>query len=291
DPLSYLQAIEELAKADGSVAWCVVQASGCSVAAAYLAPAVAREIFGPARAVMASGPFGPDAKAIAVEGGYRVTGSWSFASGIKHAHWLGCHCLIYESDGTPRLALDGTPAERTMLFPKASARLKDIWHVVGLKGTGSDNYTIDDLLVPEAYSFTRESAADRRERGPLYRIPVYHIYGIGFAAVALGLARASLDAFMVLAVTKKPSAKTFTLRDNAVIQSQVALAEAKLASARSYLVQSLGDCRDTAVRGETLSMPQRAALKLAGTYAAHQSKDVIDTIYNVAGATAIFQSN
>src|SRR5215471_13873242 len=134
DPLSYLQAIEELAKADGSVAWCVVQASGCSVAAAYLAPEVAREIFGSARAVMASGPFGPDAKAIAVEGGYRVTGSWSFASGIKHAHWLGCHCLIYESDGTPRLALDGTPAERTMLFPKAQARLKEIWHVIGLKG-------------------------------------------------------------------------------------------------------------------------------------------------------------
>ena len=291
DPLSYLQAIEELAKADGSTAWCIVQASGCSVAAAYLAPAAARDIFGAANAVMSSGPFNPDAKAIAVAGGYRVSGSWSFASGIKHAHWLGCHCLIYEADGTPRLASDGTPAERTMLFPKASARLKDIWHVVGLKGTGSDNYTIDDLLVPEAYSFTRESAEDRRERGPLYRIPVYHLYGIGFAAVALGLARASLDAFVALALVKKPSAKAYTLRDNAVIQSQVALAEAKLSSARSYLVQSLGDCWDTAMRGETLSMPQRATLKLAGTYAAHQSKDVIDTIYHAAGATAIFQGN
>jgi alkylation response protein AidB-like acyl-CoA dehydrogenase len=291
DPLSYLQAIEEFAKADGSTAWCVVQGSGCSVAAAYLAPEAARDIFGGPSAVMSSGPFNPEAKAVAGAGGYRVSGSWSFASGIKHAHWLGCHCLIYEADGTPRLASDGTPAERTMLFPKASARLKDIWHVVGLKGTGSDNYTIDDLFVPDAYSFTRESAADRRERGPLYRIPVYHLYGIGFAAVALGLARASLDAFMALAATKKPSAKTFTLRDNAVIQSQVALAEAKLGSARSYLVQSLGDCWDTAVRGETLSMPQRAMLKLAGTYAAHQSKDVIDTIYHAAGATAIFQGN
>jgi indole-3-acetate monooxygenase len=291
DPLSYLQAIEELAKADGSVAWCVVQASGCSVAAAYLAPEVAREIFGPARAVMASGPFGPDAKAIAVDGGYRVTGSWSFASGIKHAQWLGCHCLIYESDGTRRLAADGTQAERTMLFPKARARLKEIWHVIGLKGTGSDNYTIDDLFVPDAYSFTRESAADRRERGPLYRIPVYHLYGIGFAALALGLARASLDAFVALATTKRPSAKTSMLRDNAVIQSQVALAEAKLASARSYLVQTLGECWDTAVRGAPLSMPQRATLKLAGTYAAHQGKDVIDSVYHAAGATAIFTSN
>jgi indole-3-acetate monooxygenase len=291
DPLSYLQAIEELAKADGSVAWCVVQASGCSVAAAYLAPEVAREIFGPARAVMASGPFGPDAKAIAVEGGYRVTGSWSFASGIKHAQWLGCHCLIHESDGALRLAPDGTPADRTMLFPKDEARLKEIWHVIGLKGTGSDNYTIDDLFVPAPYSFTRESAADRRETGPLYRIPVYHLYGVGFAALALGLARASLDAFVTLAAAKKPSTRAALLRDNAVIQSQVALAEAKLASARSYLVQSLRDCWDTALRGETLSMPQRATLKLAGTYAAHQGKDAIDAVYHAAGSTAIFNTS
>jgi alkylation response protein AidB-like acyl-CoA dehydrogenase len=288
DPLSYMQAIEALAKADGSTAWCVVQGSGCSVASAYLAPGVAREIFGSPRAVMASGPFGPDAKAIAVEGGYRVSGSWSFASGIKHAQWLGCHCLIYEANGAPRLARDGTQAERTMLFPKANARLSDIWHVIGLKGTGSDNYTIDNLFVPATHSFTRESAADRRADGAIYRIPVYHYYGVGFAALALGLARASLDDFLALASAKRPSTRPSLLRDNAVIQSQVALAEAKLASARCYLLQCLGDCWDTALRGEVLTMPQRATLKLAGTYAAHQGKDVIDTIYHAAGATAIF---
>jgi alkylation response protein AidB-like acyl-CoA dehydrogenase len=239
---------------------------------------------------MASGPFGPDAKAIAVEGGHRVSGSWSFASGIKHAQWLGCHCLIYEADGTPRLAADGTQAERTMLFPKSSARLKDMWNVIGLKGTGSDNYTIDDLFVPAAFSFTRESAADRREGGPLYRIPVYHYYGVGFAALALGLARAALDDFVKLASAKRPSTRVSLLRDNAVIQSQVALAEAKLASARSYLVQTLRECWETAKRGDVLSMPQRATLKLAGTYAAHQGKDVIDAVYHAAGATAIFAS-
>jgi alkylation response protein AidB-like acyl-CoA dehydrogenase len=290
DPLTYMQSIEEIAKADGSAAWCVVQGSGCSVASAYLAPEVAREIFGSPRAVMASGPFGPDAKAIAVEGGYRVSGSGSFASGIKHAQWLGCHCLIYEADGTPRLAADGTQAERTMLFPKSSARLKDMWNVIGLKGTGSDNYTIDDLFVPAAFSFTRESAADRREGGPLYRIPVYHYYGVGFAALALGLARAALDDFVKLASAKRPSTRVSLLRDNAVIQSQVALAEAKLASARSYLVQTLRECWETAKRGDVLSMPQRATLKLAGTYAAHQGKDVIDAVYHAAGATAIFAS-
>ena len=196
DPATFMQAIEELAKADGSTAWCVAQASGCSMAAAYVEPKVARDIFGDTRAVMAWGPVGPNAKAVAVDGGYRASGSWSFASGIKHAGWLGCHCPVVEADGTPRLGPDGKPAERTMLIPKASARINDIWRVVGLKGTGSDNYVIEDLFVPNAYTFTRESAADRRETGPLYRFTTFHLYGTGFAAIGLGLARGALDAFI-----------------------------------------------------------------------------------------------
>jgi alkylation response protein AidB-like acyl-CoA dehydrogenase len=291
DPATFMQAVEELAKADGSTAWCVVQACGCSMAAAYVEPAVARDIFGDARAVMAWGPVGPNAKAVAVEGGYRASGNWSFASGIKHATWLGCHCPVLEGDGTPRLGPDGKPAERTVLIPKASASINDIWRVVGLKGTGSDNYAIEDLFVADRYSFTRESAADRREHGPLYRFTTFHLYGTGFAAIALGLARAALDAFIALAATKVPKTKTFVLRDNAVVQSQVALAEAKLASARAYLLQVLEEAWAAAVRGEVLALSQRAALKLAGTYAVHQGKDVVDTVYHAAGATAIFESN
>ena len=291
DPATFMQAIEELAKADGSTAWCVAQASGCSMASAYVAPDVAREIFGDARAVMAWGPVGPNAKAVAVEGGYRASGSWNFASGIKHAGWLGCHCPVVEPDGSPRLAPDGKPAERTMLIPKASARINDIWRVVGLKGTGSDNYAIDDLFVPEDYTFTRKSAADRREAGPLYRFTTFHLYGTGFAAIALGLARGSLDAFIELAATKIPKTKTFLLRDNAIVQSQVALAEAKLTSSRTFLLGILHETWDTAARGDSLSLPQRAMLKLAGTYAVHQAKDVVDTVYHAAGATAIFESN
>jgi alkylation response protein AidB-like acyl-CoA dehydrogenase len=291
EPAIFMQAVEELAKADGSTAWCVVQACGCSMAAAYVERQVTQEIFGDARAVLAWGPIGPNVKAVAAEDGYRASGNWSFASGIKHAGWLGCHCPVLEADGTPRRAPDGKPAERTLLIPKASARINDIWHVIGLKGTGSDNYAIEDLFVPDRYTFTRESAADRRERGALYRFTTFHLYGIGFAAIALGLARASLDAFISLAATKVPKTKTFVLRDNAVVQSQVALAEAKLASARAYLLSILHETWAVAVRGEAISLAQRAALKLAGTYAVHQGKDVVDTVYHAAGATAIFEDN
>jgi alkylation response protein AidB-like acyl-CoA dehydrogenase len=291
DPATFMQAIEELAKADGSTAWCVAQACGCSMSAAYVPPKVAREIFGDARAVMAWGPSGPDATAVPVAGGYRASGSWSFASGIKHANWLGCHCNVVEADGSPRLDGDGKPFERTMLIPKSSARVTDIWHVVGLKGTGSDMYAIDDLFVPAEFTLSRECDDDRRESGPLYRITTFHLYGIGFAAVALGLARAGLDAFLEIAATKIPNTKTYLLRDNAVIQSQVALAEAKLTSSRSFLLQTLHDIWQTVVDGDSLSLPQRAMLKLAGTYATHQAKDVVDCAYHAAGATAIFESN
>jgi alkylation response protein AidB-like acyl-CoA dehydrogenase len=291
DPATFMQAVEELAKADASTAWCVAQASGCSMSAAYLAPEVARKIFCDAQAVMAWGPSGSGATAVPVEGGYRATGSWSFASGIKHANWLGCHCTLLEPDGSPRMAADGKPAERTLLIPKEQAEVTDVWRVVGLRGTGSDRYAIEDLFVPAAHTFLRESAEERRETGPLYRVTTFHLYGIGFAGIALGIARAALDSFIAVAVTKVPLGKTSVLRDNAVVQSQVALAEAKLQSSRSFMLQILREIWEAVTRGDDITLAQRAALKLAGTYAAHQAKDVVDAVYHAAGATAIFDSN
>src|SRR5580704_4741111 len=117
-PAQYIPVIEAIAQVDASTAWCLNQNSGCSMTAALLAPEIAREIFGGARGILAWGP-GPGEARVA-PGGYRVTASWSFASGSQHASWLGCHVPIVEADGTPRLRPDGTPAVRTMLFPKTS---------------------------------------------------------------------------------------------------------------------------------------------------------------------------
>lgn len=291
EPAAYLQVIEEIARADGSTAWCVAQASGCSMSAAYLAPRIGQEIFGTPESVLAWGPSGPNAKAVRVEGGYRVTGTWLFASGSRHAQWLGGHSPVLDAQGEPVPGPDGKPLERTMMFPKSSASVTDVWHVVGLKGTGSDTYAVTDLFVPEAYSFTREADQDRRESGPLYRFTTFQLYGVGFAGVALGLGRACLDTFIELAGVKAPKAYARLLRENAVIQSQVALSEAKLQSSRAFLLQVLDEMWRTATRGEDFTMAQRAALRLAGTYAVHQAKDVVDTVYHAAGATAIFESN
>jgi alkylation response protein AidB-like acyl-CoA dehydrogenase len=290
EPAAFVAAMEELAKADASTAWCVAQGSGCSMAAAYVEPEVAREIFGDANAVVAWGPVGPNAKATAVDGGYRVNGTWSYASGSRHAQWLGGHCPLVDSQGKPCLGPDGKPTERTVLFPKSSATIRDVWHVVGLKGTGSDTYMVTDLFVPARYVFTRESADDRRETGALYRFTTYQMYGAGFAGVALGIARATLDAFIQVAGTKVPMLASKPLRENAGVQSKVATAEAQLQSSRAYLMQALNDMWDTALRGDSFTLQQRAALRLAGVYAIHQSKEVVETAYHLAGGTAIFEN-
>jgi alkylation response protein AidB-like acyl-CoA dehydrogenase len=287
DPITFVEVVEEIAKTDASVAWCLCQAGGCAMTAAYLGPEVARHVFEDRRAVLAWGP-GPDARAVAVDGGYRVTGTWSFASGCRHATWLGGHCPVVTPEGQPRRRADGRRDERTMLFPAASAEFVDVWHVSGLRGTGSDAFTVTDLFVPHAYSVSRDDPAERRQPGPLYCFPAGSLYASGFAGVAMGLARAMLDAFVELARDKTPRGGRRTLRDNQVVQSEVAQAEARLRSARMFLLGSLSEIWQDVGRSGSLALDQRMTIRLAATYAIHQARDVADRVYAAAGSSAIF---
>jgi len=287
-PADFVPIIEEIAKADASTAWCLNQASGCSMTAAYLERDAACEIFGGPRGILAWGP-GPGTARV-VEGGYRVSANWSFASGSHNASWLGCHVPIVEADGTPCLHADGSPVVRTMLFPKSSAKMTDIWHVIGLKGTGSDRFSVEDLFVPEQHSATRDDDT-RREKGLLYRFSSLQLYAAGFAGVAMGIARGMLDAFVELARDKVPFRSGGALRDNHLIQSQVAQAEARLSAARAFLLGSLEEITgDVACVGH-ITLDQRMTVRLASTFAIHQSLQVVDTAYHAAGSSAIFEEN
>jgi indole-3-acetate monooxygenase len=289
-PAAYVEVIEEVAKHDASVAWCLGQACGCTMTSAYLDPDVAREIFGGKRGIVAWGPPGP-AEARPAPGGYRLTGTWSFASGSHHATWLGAHVAILDPNGASQRRPVGSPVMRTLLFPKASATFTDIWHVVGLRGTGSDSYTVTDLFVPERYTVLRETAAKPRQPGLLYAFSSSNIYASGFAGVALGIARSALDAFVELARDKIPRGAKRTLRDNHVVQAQVSQSEARLSAARAFLLGSLEEIwRDVGTQGR-LTMDHNTTIRLASTWAIHQARDVVDTAYHAAGATAIFESN
>ena len=287
-PAPYVQVIQEIAKADASTAWCLNQAAGCAMTAAYLEPDAAEEIFGGPHGILAWGP-GPG-KARRVKGGYRVTASWSFASGSHHATWLGCHVPIHNEDGAPALQADGSPVIRTALFPKSKTGMTDIWHVIGLKGTGSDKYSVTDLFVPEKFVVLRDEGT-RREQGLLYRFGSLQLYASGFACVAIGIARSTLDAFVELARDKVPFRGQRALRENNVVQSQVAQAEARLRSARAYLLGSLEEITAEVARTGHLTLEQRMVIRLASTFAIHQSMNIVDTAYHAAGSTAIFEEN
>jgi indole-3-acetate monooxygenase len=289
-PAAYVTVIEEVAKHDASTAWCLGQACGCTMTSAYLDPEVAREIFGGKGGIVAWGPPGP-AEARASPGGYRLTGTWSFASGSHHATWLGAHVAILTPDGTPQLRPDGGPVVRTLLFPKTSAKFTDIWHVIGLRGTGSDSYTVTDLFVPEKHTVLRDAAVRPCQPGLLYAFSSSNIYASGFAGVALGIARSALDAFVELARDKIPRGAKRTLRDNNVVQAQVSQSEARLCGARAFLLSSLDEIWREVGESGRLTTDHNTTIRLASTWAIHQACQVVDTAYHAAGATAIFENN
>ncbi len=290
DPATYIQCVEAIASGDASVAWCMNQGSGCSMSAGYLEPSVAREVFGGQRDVLAWG-MGPGAKAIRANGGWRISGNWAFASGSRHASWLGAHCPCFEADGTPQRHPDGRPWERTMLFRREIATIKDIWQVMGLRGTGSDAYSVQDLFVDDAHTITRDRPEERLEPGLIYRFAAMQIYASGFAAVALGTARAALDVFIELARGKTPALTQTGLRDSAVIQSAIGIADAKLKSARTWLILVLRETQEAVKLAGELTTEQRIAIRQASTFAIHQAKEVVDVAYHEAGSTAIFDAN
>ena len=228
EPAVYVAAVEELARHDASIAWNAFVANSSALIAAYLEPAVNHAIFADPRSIVAWGP--PNAsRATAVDIGYRLTGKWDFASGCRHARWMGAHCLVLEADDTLRLNRFGRPTVRTLLFPASEATLLDTWRTIGLCGTASDSYCVNDVFVSEAFSTTREDPTLRRERGPLYAFTMQGLYATGVAAVALGIARAMLSELITLASRKAPRGLA-RLADNAVVQADVARAEARLGS-------------------------------------------------------------
>lgn len=291
DPVTFFHVMETIARADASAAWCLSQAGGCSMSAAYLDLPVAQAIFGnDPRAVLAWGP-GPRVKAIECEGGYKVTGAWAFASGGRHATWLGAHCPIFKADGSPRLDAQGKQQERTMLVRAAEVTWTDIWNTVGLRGTASDQFALDDQFVRADHSITRDFRKERREGGPLYRMSASNCFQIGFAGVACGIARGALDGFIDIARNKVPFGLKSPLRDNAVTQSGLAQAEVNLRAARGFVLQSMAGIWQDLRAGATITVEQRIVIRMASTNAIHKAREAVDFAYHAAGATAIFENH
>ena len=286
DPGTYFRAVVEVARHDASVAWNMFVANSATLIAPHLQPDTARIIFSDPRTLIAWGP--PNTCRItAVPGGYRTSGRWDFASGCRQANWMGVHAHVVETDGSLRLNRWGRPTVRSLLFRAVEATLLDTWHTIGLKGTASDSYTVDDIFVPEAFSATREDPAGRRVPGPLYAFTMQGLYAIGVSGVAIGVARQMLTELMTLAQGKTPRGLA-RLADQALVRTEVARAEARLGSAEAYLVQTLGEIASRADDWQVIGPDDRAAVRLACANAIHGAIEVADQVYKSAGVDAIF---
>ena len=282
DVLTALQVIEEVARADGSTGWCLAMAINTFRQSAQLAPDVRRELFFSDPIGLSAGSARERGRAVAVPGGYRVTGHWFFASGCMHSHLLHGACKVFDGDA-PRLRPNGDQDVRIAFFyPKSTVRIVDTWNVSGLRGTGSHDIVVDDLFVPEERTF---SAMDRRARvtGPMNRMHGFDLAGCGFCCVGLGVARAAIDAFVELATAKIPRSSSDLLRERVMVQAQVGEAEALLRAGRALLFDVVEEMWELAKAKEAISERLRSDLRLAMTHAAQSAARATHMVCVCAG--------
>ncbi len=279
-PSIFARVTEALAEADGSTAWVVCQSNGCSTTSAYLDPKIAQEIFGKPDGIVAWGPPGSPYEATPVEGGYRITGKWRFMSGSQNATWLGAH-----------LRVAGTKETKTFLYPKSSATFHDIWHTLGLRGTASNEYSVDNLFIPHERAIYRDAPRDRRSDSPLYRFTSNQLYSIGFGGVALGIARATMDAFLALPRESIRRGAGKPMAENNVVQSHVAQSEARWRSARYFLHAAADEALETIEEKGEMDMDQRTRVRLASTWAIQASREIVNTLFHDCGSMAVFEES
>ena len=269
--------------ADGAVGWCATNAGVLSLLAGSLPERSAREIFG-GRGVVA-GSVNPTGKADAVAGGFRASGRWGYASGIDHANWILANCIIHE-DGQPRRTASGAPDMRFLFLPRAAVEVLDTWHVSGLQGTGSHDFQLADVLVPEEFAIPAFVAAPRLP-GTLYRIPPISLFCVALASVVLGIARAAVNTLVTLAAAKTPMGSSEILRDKPIAQLQMARAEALTRAARAHLIEAINAQWDEIAAGFPPSVGTRASIRLATSFCAEACSGAVDLVHATAGGSAI----
>ena len=268
DWLEYLDVVRTIAEADGSTAWCVNQGAVFATTSTRCPEPLAREVWGDPRTVVGNGP-PQGSESVEVDGGYRLTGRWMFSSGCRHANWIAA-----------------VASGRLHLLPREEVEFLDVWQVQGLRGTGSFGFQTRDRFVPE--SSVMHVPGKNREAGPIYVIPQHLLFACGFGCVALGVARAAINATIDLALTKVGRYGKRPLAENSVVQQQVGMAEATWAAARALLYESAAHVWDRVRETGEITVGQRIRLRMAGTHAIRQSAKAVDIVYNLSGSDAIF---
>jgi|TARA_Y100000296_G_C5178172_1_gene261434 alkylation response protein AidB-like acyl-CoA dehydrogenase len=285
----FVEIIERLAQTDASAAWCTFISCTSCVLAGYLDPAVSEQLYGKPD-LKAAGVFAPRGKAIREtrdgQPGFRVSGRWFWGSATKNADVIQGGCLVLDADGKPELLPGGRPRVQSILFDRSQVTHLNNWDAFGLLGSGSGEFEVDDVFVPEAYSACL--MADRPLDRPLYRFPVFGLLGIGIGAVALGVGRHAMDTLIDLAGDKTPQSSSKTLAMRASTQQAVARAEASWRSARAFMLDAVRAGWHEAEKTGEIAVNTRRDIRLATTHAVHSAQEIVSTMYRLGGGNAIF---
>lgn len=280
-------AIEELARQDGSIGWNLAFSVLSPLFSDYLAEDAAQAIFGTGDTIMA-GTFAPRGHACRVPGGYRLSGRWNFASGCQNADLFVAGGLVFDGE-QPELGPDGAPAPRMFVFPVAAGSVIDTWDTVGMRGTGSHDFAVDGLFVPDEHAFPFQAffCGPSPRPGLGYPRPFFEMGPLCLAAVGLGVARAAIDAFRVLATTKTAQGATQRLAEQPIIHERVGRAEAQWQAAHAYL---LATARAVAV-ADAGAPPMVVPVRLAAAHAAHSAVEIVNLLYQAAGGTSVYETS
>ena len=277
-----VECVEALARGDAAAGWCVAIGATSGLLAAYVPEETARRLYARETAI-AGGVFAPRGRAVAVDGGFRVSGRWPFASGCQHCDWLMGGCVVDRGDGELVTLDNGMPDVRLMLAPAGEFEIHDTWHVAGLRATGSHDIELRDVFVPGDRAASVISDTPRHD-GPLYAFPLFGLLAIAIAGVSLGIARGALDDFAALAA-KVPTGGRRSLGQRGAVQAEIARAEASVRASRALLLGAIEDA------WAGVDVERRTALRLAATHAATECVRATETAYRLGGGSAIYESS
>jgi indole-3-acetate monooxygenase len=275
-----MRVIEQLARADGSVGWTVMIGCSAPVLLGKLPRQAFDAVYPESPDVILAGTVNPTGVATPVDGGFAVTGQWSFASGCQHAHWFIAHCVV--DDGRQ-------PPIRMMVLPAVDVEIKDTWSVSGLCGTGSHDFVVNDTFVPAERSFVLwdQPCLDV----PLLRIPELSLSTLSIGAVAVGVAHGALSEVTDLATGKVPMFSSGTLASNPLFQNQVGEADARLRAARALLYADAQTAWEAAVAGAPFTPDRRARIRATATWVTRTAASVVDMAYTAGGGSSLYSSS
>lgn len=284
-PREIVEVTEMVSTADASAGWCTMIGATTALNAAYMDKDTAMDVYGDPLTIT-GGVFAPMGKAVDEGDHFSVTGRWQWGSGSANCTWL-CGGSIVLENGEMRRLPNGAPENRMMVFRSDEADLLDTWHVMGLKGTGSGDFTVSNIKVPKSRSVSLVSDAPVAD-GALYAFPAFGLLSLGVAAAAMGNARGALDAFKDLAQGKKNQGSRKTLAERATVQSEFAKIEAAWRSARTYLYDEIDKTWDVAQFEGEIPVERRSALRMACTHMVRTAADICRAAHDLAGGVDVY---